>query len=47
MKGCDSWGREPLFRTKYHRILQNPLYCGIIRNSGGFFRGREPPDACP
>jgi site-specific DNA recombinase len=32
---------KPLFRTQYHRILQNPLYCGIIRYSGEEYEGKH------
>ncbi len=32
---------EHLSRTHYHRILQHPIYCGIIRYSGEEYEGKH------
>jgi len=34
---------EHLSRTHYHRILQHPIYCGIIRYSGEEYEGKHEP----
>jgi site-specific DNA recombinase len=33
----------PLGRAQYHRMLQNPIYCGIIRYNGETYEGRHEP----
>jgi site-specific DNA recombinase len=45
MKGLGLISRrgEPFRRNHYHRILQNPLYCGIIRYSGEDHEGKHQP----
>ena len=32
---------EPLCRAQYHRILQNPLYCGLIRYGSEEYEGKH------
>ncbi len=32
---------KPLIRCQYHRILQNPLYCGIIRYGGEEYEAKH------
>jgi site-specific DNA recombinase len=32
---------EPLCRAQYHRILQNPIYCGIISYAGAEYEGKH------
>ncbi len=34
---------ETLSRTQFHRLLRNPLYCGIIRYGGEDHEGRHEP----
>ncbi|HEX3357314.1 MAG TPA: recombinase family protein [Tepidisphaeraceae bacterium] len=34
---------EPLCRAQYHRILQNPIYCGIINYGGAYHEGKHEP----
>jgi site-specific DNA recombinase len=34
---------QPFRPTQYHRILQNPLYCGIIRYGGEELEGKHQP----
>ena len=34
---------HPLSRTQFHRLLQNPMYCGIIRFSGEDHEGKHEP----
>jgi DNA invertase Pin-like site-specific DNA recombinase len=34
---------EYLSRAHYHRILQHPIYCGIIRYSGEQYEGKHEP----
>ena len=34
---------RPLARCQYHRVLQNPIYCGIIRYNEEFYEGRHEP----
>ena len=41
--GITSKSGKPLSRSLYHRMLQNPLYCGIIRNRGEYFEGKHEP----
>ena len=33
----------PLARSQYHRVLRNPIYCGIIRYNGELFGGKHEP----
>jgi site-specific DNA recombinase len=31
--------KQPLFRTQYYRLLQNPIYCGLFRFGGELYEG--------
>jgi len=34
---------EPLIRSQWHRVLQNPIYCGIIEYGGEKYEGKHEP----
>jgi hypothetical protein len=34
---------SPVRRCQFHRILQNPVYCGIIRRNGEDHEGKHTP----
>jgi len=34
---------DPIRRNQFHRILQNPIYCGIIRHCGEDHEGKHEP----
>jgi site-specific DNA recombinase len=34
---------KPLSRAQFHRMFQNPLYCGIIRYQGESYEGKHVP----
>jgi site-specific DNA recombinase len=36
-------GITPLSRSHYHRLLHNPIYCGIFRYRGELYEGRHEP----
>ncbi len=34
---------QPLFRSMYHHVLQNPIYCGLLRFKGELHEGAHQP----